>query len=114
MAAPIPLLPPVITANFTISSPQSNNPSLDGSIVIMANRRTHPVSIDTRNRIVWKSANFSRSSITAMFTIAIIPAAPRNQISSMGLEIAKHANHTRVSCTDVLVVVSSENREGNE
>ena len=36
------------------------------------------------------------------------------QISSMGFEIAKQANQSKVSCIEVLVVAASLNLEGNE
>ena len=79
-----------------------------------ATSRIHPVSIDTRNRIVWKSSNCSLARMTAIFSTDIRPAAARNQISSIGFEIAKQANQSKVSCTEVLVVAASLNLEGNE
>ena len=49
-----------------------------------------------------------------MFANDIDNAAPKNQISSIGFEIAKQANHNSESCTVVRVVAVSPNDEGNE
>ena len=81
---------------------------------MMAPKSTHPVSIETLKKVVWKSSNLVLASITNIFDNDIIPAAARNQISSIGSEIAKQANQSNVNWTEVLVVVFSPNFDGNE
>ena len=43
---------PYSECKTNISTPQSNSPSLDGSINMIVAKRTQPVSIDIRNRVV--------------------------------------------------------------
>ena len=81
---------------------------------MIAAKRIQPVNMDTRNRVVWKSFNLSLDSNTIMFRINIRNTAARNQISSVGSDMAKHANQSNVSCMEVLVVALSPNLEGNE